>query len=106
MNMKKILKKLDNFITEKLPQDKLLHFTAGGAVQYVILAALTLTNSSIYFPLFSALSVLGAGAVGAIKEALDEKLKGESADMGDIIATTVGGASSLIMTLLTKLIFV
>lgn len=103
--MKKTLTKINNWVSKNLPQDKLLHFIAGGAIQYGTLSALTLTNDPIYFPLFSCLSVTAAGAAGCAKEMIDDKVNPGSSDIKDIFATLLGGAVGLGMVLLTKLIY-
>lgn len=104
--MKNFLLKINDWIITHTPQDKLLHFIAGGLVQFMLLAVLVLTGSMFYFGLFACLSVIGTFVVSLIKEALDSKWKGEEMDANDMTATTVGGTVSLIMILLTKFLFV
>ena len=80
---------LTDWVAEKIPQDKLLHFT----FSLVLMRVLSVfAGDKITYRLLSALAVI---SIGVLKELYDKK-RGEQVSKGDLIADALGVLVGLI----------
>nr|DAI55193.1 MAG TPA: putative periplasmic lipoprotein [Caudoviricetes sp.] len=80
---------LTDWIAEKIPQDKLLHFTFSLVLMRVFSV---FAGDKITYRLLTALAVL---SIGVLKELYDKK-RGEQISKGDLIADALGVLIGLI----------
>lgn len=80
---------LTDWVAEKIPQDKLLHFT----FSLVLMRVLSVfAGDKITYRLLSALAVL---SIGVLKELYDKK-RGQQMSNGDLVADALGVLVGLI----------
>lgn len=88
--MKKFILKTDEVIRKLIPQDRALHFIGGTLVMFVVSLILFALKAS--FPVALVISLVVTFLAGTYKECyINYAWKGEEAEFGDIMSTTLGG---------------